>query len=138
MVSMHARRIVDGDRGKSLWPAGCRVAGVFADPLGLRLLADGAAPDWWRESSVIVAEGVPDFLTFALAYGDDESCPAVLGFAAGGWTQAIADRIPDGCRVVLAGHGDVAGDKYNAAIASSLGTRCDVRVLGGGGQNEAA
>lgn len=124
-VSMQARRF-GGDDPKSLWPAGHRAAGVFADPLARWLLLEGAAPDWWNPRKVLLAEGVPDFLTWATIYGDDESCPAVFGFAAGGWTQAIADRLPTGCEVVLASHNDQAGEKYSDEITPTLEGRCEV------------
>lgn len=126
VVSLHARRIAGEDERKTLWPAGHRAVGVFADPLARRLLREGRAPTWWSSPTVIIAEGVPDFLTFSVVYGDSESCPAVFGIAAGTWTQAIADRIPDGCRVVLGTHGDAAGEKYSAAIRRSLGERVEV------------
>ena len=126
VVSLHARRIAGADDRKTLWPAGHRAVGVFADPLARRLLREGRAPTWWSSPTIIIAEGVPDFLTFAVTYGDSESCPAVFGIAAGTWTQAIADRIPDGCRVVLATHGDAAGEKYSAAISRSFGERVEV------------
>jgi hypothetical protein len=129
MVSLHARRIAGADDRKTLWPAGHRAVGVFADPLARRLLREGRAPTWWSSPTVIIAEGVPDFLTFAVAYGDSESCPAVFGIAAGTWTQAIADRIPDGCRIELACDGDRAGAKYNDEIARTFDGRCEVFVV---------
>ena len=126
MVSLHARRITGDDTRKTLWPVGHAAVGVFADALGRQLLRDGRAPSWWTSPTVIIAEGVPDFATFATAYLDDESSPAVLGIAAGTWTQEIANRIPDGVRVVLAMHSDAAGEKYRSEIVLTLGERVDV------------
>jgi hypothetical protein len=126
MVSLHARRIAGADDRKTLWPAGHAAVGVFADALGRRILRDGRAPSWWTSPVVVIAEGVPDVLTYAIAFGDDEAAPAVLGIAAGTWTQAIAERIPDGARVVLDMHGDAAGNKYKSEITRTLGERVEV------------
>lgn len=127
IVSLHARALGSAEP-KSLWPKGCRAEGVLADPLARMLLATGQAPDWWADRAIIIAEGVPDFLTWATRYGDDESAPAVLGVAAGSWTSEIARRIPDGCRVLVRTHHDGAGHRYAAVVATSLRRRCDVRV----------
>jgi len=130
LASLHARYIGDEPRDvppKGLSPVGGRIAGtIMADALGRMLLASGEAPAWWTERVVLIEEGVPDFLTVATHYGDDENTPAVLGVLAGSWTREIAARIPDGCRVVVRTHTDAAGAKYAAAIGSSLMGRCEV------------
>lgn len=130
LTSLHARCIGDEPRDvppKGLSPLGGRIAGtVMADALGRMLLGSGEAPAWWSERVVLVEEGVPDFLTVATHYGDDENAPALLGVLTGSWTPEIAARIPDGCRVVVRTHTDVAGAKYAAAIGSSLLGRCEV------------
>jgi len=129
LVTWHARRLAGPDDGapKGLTPAGFKIGGtVMADPLGRMLLATGEAPDWWRDRTVIVAEGVPDWLTWATHYGDDESAPAVLGVISGSWSAELAGRIPDGCRVIVRTHDDTAGVKYGLEIVRSLRDRCDV------------
>jgi hypothetical protein len=81
---------------------------------------------------VFVVEGAPDFLTWAARYGDAaEGAPAIIGVIAGSWTEAIAGRIPSGCRVLVMTHNDPAGDKYAAAIINSLLGHCSVFRYGG-------
>jgi hypothetical protein len=130
LASLHARYIGDEPRDlapKGLSPLGGRIAGtIMADALGRTLLASREAPAFWAERVVLIEEGVPDFLTVATHYGDDENAPAVLGVLAGSWTREIATRIPDACRVVVRTHTDSAGAKYAAAIGSSLIGRCEV------------
>ena len=100
---------------------------VLACPVARRMLATGKAPSWAVEGAlfdVIIAEGEPDFLTWATQTSDaDETPPAVLGIASGSWCEAFADRIPDGSRVVIRTHQDAAGDRYAAAIRASLAGR---------------
>ncbi|HZR84770.1 MAG TPA: CHC2 zinc finger domain-containing protein [Candidatus Binatia bacterium] len=124
VVSLHARAVRAGVLPKSLWPAGHAAAGVFADQLARRMLAGHELEGWDRR--IIIAEGVPDFLTWAVAFGEAGDGPAVLGVAAGTWTQAIADRIPGGARVFLRTHRDEAGEKYASLIARTLNGRCEV------------
>jgi hypothetical protein len=126
LVSCRARTLgaVAEDGFKSLAPAGFNVGGaVMADPLGRQILA-GADLGWWKARTLLIAEGEPDFLTLATWYGDDESAPAVLGVVSGSWTQAIADRIPDGTQVVIRTHMDEAGNRYADEIGVTLADRC--------------
>lgn len=71
---------------------------------------------------VVVAEGVPDFLTWAAQYagGDGETVPPVFGVIAGSWTPEIAATIPNGSRVTIRTHHDDAGNKYAAKIRGTL------------------
>jgi hypothetical protein len=128
IVSLHARRVSGaGQAPKGLSPKDCRIAGtVFADPLA-RLLLAGEPVEWWRTKTVIVSEGVPDFLTVATHYGDaDEHAPAVVGVIAGSFTEAIGMRLPAGSTVALRTHRDTAGDHYADAVVRTLGRRCNV------------
>ena len=113
LPSVHARN-VQGVEPKGALPAGCCARGlVLADDAGRELLRGSA-----NVTSVWVAEGVPDFLSCASAWGDAaEDCPAVLGIMAGSWTAAVAASVPDGARVTIATHHDDAGSKYAAASA---------------------
>lgn len=134
IFSCQARAIVD-HTAKAVWPRRPTpetlvALGVFADPLGRLLLESGEAPDWWQGPLAIhVVEGIPDFLTFATLYGDEEGAPAVLGFAAGAWTEAIAGRIPTRSVVTLYQHGDRSGDKYTENIADTLAERVELNVV---------
>lgn len=129
--SVHARSLRPDAEPKGLSPAGHSSAGlILADHFARLLLADGI-PAWWHHverPTIIVAEGVPDYLTIAGHYGLWEYAPATIGVISGAWSQDIADRIPDGCRVVIRTHSDEAGMKYRRAIAESLCNRCRVEV----------
>lgn len=136
MRSIHARALVPATPAdKAASPAGAEIRGlVMADALGQRLLAglqlgDGRpAAELVRKAGVWIAEGVPDFLTLASAWGDaDEAAPAVFGVIAGSWSSEIAARMPDGCTVVIATHADDAGGRYAVRIADTLGERVSLR-----------
>lgn len=115
--SLHARRVDPaGGSPKNRWPRGCRAGGlVFADPVGLAMLRGEAAPE-----VVLVAEGLTDFLAFAVAAACRERRPAVLGGDGGGW--AALDRVgwPRGCRVILSADPDDAGDRYVRKARAAL------------------
>jgi len=100
----------------------------MACPTGRVLLEEGRAPDWWSSATVIVAEGVPDFLTWATQFDDAQKMPAVFGIISSSWTREIALRIPGGSRVLVRTHHDDAGHRYAVTIADSLSDRCDVLV----------
>lgn len=74
---------------------------------------------------VEIAEGEPDFLRRC-----ESAAPgtAVFGIFSGAWTQAHADRIPDGVTVKLYTHSDPAGMEYQHQIAESLKDRCTILV----------
>jgi len=118
----------DEDSPKRLPPAGHRAAGlVLADPLARLVLAGEARASWPAKPRIIVCEGEPDFLTWASRFSDaDEAAPAVLGVLSGAWTLDHAAKIPDGGHVLIDTDHDQAGDKYAAAVASSLEARCTV------------
>lgn len=106
------------------------VRGVFADSLARAILSGSIC----TPASVIVAEGGPDFLTWATLYGAaDDAAPAVIGLCAGAWTDEIAARIPDGSRLLLRVHADLAGAHYAATVLKTLIGRSVVVV----GQQEA-
>ena len=120
--------VASDDTPKRVAPAGHITAGlVLACPVGRRMLVTGQAPTWATDAAplvVYVVEGEPDFLTLASRVADhDETPPAVLGVVAGSWCEAIADRIPDGSRVVIRTHDDEAGLRYGEAIYSTLADR---------------
>ena len=126
LESLHARVITSTlPRGlsKALWPAagpGSARGLVFACGLGQQLLA-GVVPTCGTHREVVVSEGATDWLSWATSYSDANlDAPAIFGFTAGGWSQAIADRIPPGTVVTIAADCDAAGDKYVVQIAATL------------------
>jgi len=127
--SVRARSVTVGDGPKALPPSGHSVAGlVMADLLGRTILRTGRRPELWPDFvrlRIIVTEGEPDFLTWATAFSEaDLTAPAVLGVVAGSWTPDIADRIPDGSRVIVRTDHDAVGEKYACEIRETLGSRC--------------
>lgn len=125
MRSFRAWRVGEGDGPKRITPAGHKAAGlVFACPSAVALL-EGYAFE--HELRIIVAEGEPDFLTWATPSDADERQPAlVFGVTSGAWSEELAARIPDGAKVIVRTDHDAAGDKYAEAINLSLGKRCRV------------
>jgi hypothetical protein len=130
IVSLHARALRPaGERDKAASPKGYEIRGlVLADQLSKLILAEGA-PGWWKEPRrVIVCEGVPDYLVWSSRYGDAaEDAPAIMGIISGSWSEEIAARIPNGCRVVIRTHNDHSGNEYAQKIISSLSHRCALR-----------
>ena len=126
-VSLRARSIDPSVTPKSLAPSGYTVKGlVLADPLAQQLLG-GVCPSWWQPRQVIVAEGEPDWLLWALRQPEtDEQGPAVLGIESGAWSPQIAARIPTGASVVIRTHHDEPGRRYAQQIAASLLGRCRI------------
>ena len=131
--SLHARAVGDLPEGlrKGLWPiAGAEsVRGlVLADGWGRQILTTGGRPDGWA-GDLVVAEGLPDFLSWATSSSDaDSTAPAVLSVTAGGWTAEIGARVPSGTRVVIATDHDAAGNKYAATVAATFqGRKVEVR-----------
>lgn len=121
--SLLARRLRVGEP-KTLPFAGYeRKRLVMADGLARQMLARGARPDWWEDTAfrVYIAEGETDYLAGVLSFSEaDEYAPAVLGIGSGAWSQATADRIPDGSVVIIASDIDKAGDAYEAQIRKTL------------------
>lgn len=113
---------------KTLNPRGYGYAGlVMADPMALALLrgeADSGGTVSW-DGRVVVVEGEPDFWTWA-SHPARLTSPvtwAVFGVAAGSWSRAIADRLPDRTRVIVRTHHDPAGEGYAARIRASFSGR---------------
>ena len=130
-VSLHARSFATDADPKGLSPAGYSSAGlVMADGFARDVLARGW-PAWWNRSeplTLVIAEGVPDYLTDASVFGEWEHAPATLGVISGAWSADVAARIPDGCRVIIRTHDDEAGRRYRHQIGESLHARCHVEV----------
>jgi len=126
-ASLRARAIDGTVAPKSLAPAGFSVKGlVLADPLAQQILG-GVCPTWWQPRQVIIAEGEPDWLLWALRQREtDEQGPAVLGVESGAWSPQIAASIPTGSSVVIRTHHDAPGERYAQQIAASLHGRCRI------------
>jgi len=144
LTSVRARLVAPADQNapKSLPPVGYATRGlVLACPLAVLVLQiaawrasrDPAAVEhggegwpWYAEQRVVLAEGEPDFLTWA-ARGEGARTFAVLGLpGSGAWSAELAARIPDGCTVLVRTDADDAGDRYAEQIAASLQGRCAV------------
>ncbi|MGA3124743.1 MAG: hypothetical protein ABSF69_28665, partial [Polyangiaceae bacterium] len=119
----------DTDDPRRVSPAGYAYRHlVLACGQGVTLLSGG-----WEEQGgeprprVVIADGEPDFLTWATRCSDAaESVPIVLGVFAGAWSDDFARRIPRGARVVIRTHHDTAGDACAQAIWQSLEGRVAV------------
>jgi hypothetical protein len=129
LESLHARAVApETPKDKAASPRDAEIRGLVLADAGGRALLEGAAPP--DAGRVIVAEGVPDFLTWATHYGDAaEDAPAVFGVIAGSWTPEIAAKIPRGWTVIVRTHADPAGDKYAETIRASLAGRCVCKRL---------
>ena len=145
LAGLRARSVAPGcsPGEKEMVGGGVKLAGtVLADTPGelvLRLGAQkmgSALKTTKRQLVVLIAEGVPDFLTLALWAKRWRATPAaadtvlvVFGTYSGGWTQGIADRLPTGARVILRNHSDKGGCGYRDEISETLwARRCDVEV----------
>ena len=144
LESLHARAIRPA-QPKSVSPAPVRrtdgalvrfrIRGLaMADALAIHMLRGDAGDEWGelrdgaRVRRVIVAEGLPDFLSWAQRGGRREA-PAVLAIISGSWNEDLAARIPDGARVIVRTHrGDDkgTGDKYAERVRATLAGRCTV------------
>ena len=83
------------------------------------LLANGPPEQW--EPTVVVTEGIPDYLTWATRQHEErEQGPVVFGVFAGGWSRDLGKQIPTDERVALRTHQDQQGERYAARIASTL------------------
>lgn len=127
--SVRARAIAQPpDNGpKALPPSGFTVKGVvMMDQLAKSVFASGCWPSDARRV-VIVAEGEPDFLTWA-TQGTGTHADAVIGLGgAGAWSAGLAARVPNGSTIAIWTDNDKAGDSYAEEIATSLRGRCEVR-----------
>jgi len=122
--SVRARAVTETARAapKALPPSGHATQGlVLADPLAAHMLARGAWSEW-SDKRLVIAEGEPDFLTWAV-----RATVAVLGIAGNGqWTEGIAERVPAGTTVIIRTDQDDAGDLYAEVITRTLWGRCTI------------
>jgi hypothetical protein len=90
------------------------VGTVYANRTARAMLAHRTPAD------VVIAEGGPDWLTWAHL----DAARAVFGVYAGGWGESIGERIPDGVRAALRTHADEGGRKLAEAVRRTLTGRC--------------
>jgi len=129
MRSVRAWCVRDTADPKRLPPAGYASRHlVLACGLGVAMLSAGADGQGVEPGArVVIAEGEPDFLTWATRSSDAaESVPVVLGVVAGAWSDDFARRIPRDARVIVRTHHDPAGEAYAEAIRQSLEGRAVV------------
>lgn len=120
MRSLQGRAVTKGAPKKSVAAQGIsRVGLVFASGPALAVLRSGA------RRQVVIAEGEPDYLTWACR-GE-----AVIGIpGSGAWSAAVGQRLT-GCDVIVRVHEDDAGRSYVDRILPTLQTAASVRVLAG-------
>jgi hypothetical protein len=127
LESVRARAITpEGTGDKTAAAAGAELRGlVLAGPLArLWLAGDPSAAALVARAGLVIAEGDPDFLTWATDASDAaENAPAVLGLVSGSWTAALAALVPNGCHLTVATHPDPKGDAYAAEVAATLADR---------------
>ncbi|MEZ4270160.1 MAG: hypothetical protein R3C68_01590 [Myxococcota bacterium] len=130
LSSLHARNVHQNLCGndKATSPTGFSIKGlIMACPLsrlwlaGERLGDGSSAANYVACVGLVIAEGLPDWLTWVSQYSDaDERAPALIGIVSGGWTVHFADKVPPKCMVTIASHHDIQGNKYANHIASTL------------------
>lgn len=123
LATLHARAIREHAKPKGISPRGFEIQGtVMANRIALELLRSGSTT-----RRLLIAEGVPDWLTWSIwAARSGSTAPAVLGVISGSWTEQVAMRVPSNTRVLIRTHDDKAGHKYADKIAASLIKRCTV------------
>ncbi|MGE0713041.1 MAG: primase-helicase family protein [Planctomycetota bacterium] len=122
-------------KNKELSAAGQKGAGlVFACAQARALLEAGPGGE---PGALLVVEGAPDWLTWALR--DVPGAPAAIGLYSGAWKgrggEELAARLPAGSLVIVRHHVDAngTGAGYAAEVARSLVGRCEVLVAQAGG-----
>ena len=125
LASVHARAVepLRADEPKTRWPLGCDARGlVFASPETVNLLAGHA--ELTREvSSLLVVEGLTDFLVASLmthARERTDRWRAVVGVTSGSVGAFGGLRLPRGLPVLVGTDDDPAGETYAGQIARAL------------------
>lgn len=144
--SVRARAIVTGLQPKALPPAGHKVKGlVLADALAAVVLqakgwpgATDRAAHGLPAGQLVIAEGEPDFLTWATADGAlNRRDFAVMGIqGSGSWSAELGEAIPDRSEVIAWTDPDDAGDRYADELAASMAGRVLFRVTDPAGREQ--
>ena len=131
LVSLRARAAGHPGRfPKELGAKGFEVRGtVMANPIARDLLrGDEFTRDYVQHVGVVLVEGCPSWLAWSSRWLPTfESEPAAFGYFASGWTQAHADRIPEGTTVLVDWDANPAGERMRDKILATLG-HCEARV----------
>ncbi|MFO0679991.1 MAG: toprim domain-containing protein [Polyangiaceae bacterium] len=116
---------IANEEPKRLPPSGRRAGGlVLACPMGVAILS-GANDGFPVPLEVVVAEGEPDFLSWATRSSDANESPVVaFGIGSGFWTAEHGKRVPTGTTVILRTDSNPAGDRYARSVAETLEGRC--------------
>jgi predicted P-loop ATPase len=94
------------------WGSGAMTGCVLANPVAVELLGgERTVP-----TTVVVVEGEPDFLTWAIRRPD----LAVFGVWQGAWSADLSAKVPAGSTVVIRTDHDRPGESYATAIAATL------------------
>lgn len=133
VVGLRARSLgaPRGQLPKELAPKGFETRGtVVACPLARRLLSgDREAAELVRTVGLVLTEGVPSWLAWASDWSDaDEDAMGAIGYQAGGWTKAHADRVPSGTRVIVDPDSGAAGERMLRKIVQTFGGRVAIEV----------
>ena len=119
IVALQARAIEAAEPKKTRNPMGSGVVRgtFFADAGGLEVLRGT-----WAGSSVVVVEGLTDFLAAAqLAAGlDAKRRPAVLGIVAGSARSLAGVKLTALCRLVVMTDNDDTGERYFREVKAAL------------------
>ena len=99
---------------------------ILANEVGRHLLRTGDWPDNSSWRTVIIAGGAIDFLEWSAAV--QIQAAAVLGIVPGSWTDELAARIPDGCRVMVRAHSNPITGRYAHRVQAALHRRCEVII----------
>lgn len=147
MVTLTARRAVEGTTPKSLPPGGYgRRGSILADPRMVALLTDPraftTAPGY--RLRVWLVEGEMNLLAACLhrnrmAHRGGRplaiaQSTTVAGLQSGGWSRHHSDQIPPGAFLVLTPDDDKGGDAIGAKVLQTFEHRQDVSVVWGGAQ----
>jgi len=122
-TSLHARAVFPNANPKTRWPLRCSAGGLlFADGIGRAVLRGTPPGDL---AALLVAEGLTDTVTAALAIAERGDRLAVLGGTSGSWGALGRVRLPN-LPIVIATDGDEAGERYVREIRAVL-PRADLR-----------
>lgn len=96
---------------------------VYADEVGRSVLEGSPLPSWSRK--VVIVEGGPAWLRYAIEAATASERPAVLGVWSGAWPDdeegdRLAARLSAAVGVYVATDNDEAGDRYASRIGATL------------------
>jgi len=129
LTSLYARALKpvgDGNQKRTYPPVDGAIGFVMANDIGRELLRTAEWPSNHDWPTVIIAGGAIDFLDWAASV--PSQAPAVLGIVTGSWTRRIAERIPNGARVIIRAHRNPITGRYAHRVSDHLGERCEVIV----------